>query len=606
MAKKSTPLSPEQKKAVEHAGGPLLIAAGAGSGKTHTLTSRLVYLLRSGVQPENILAITFTNKAAKEMRDRISQMQNGTRDMSHVAFGYSLFVGTFHSLGARILKEESRLTGRTKNFTIFDDEDSLSLIKEIMKDMNLAKERFNPFAVANKISKIKNEVLDLEELEPENNYEKIILAVFKKYEEALARNNAFDFDDLIEKTARLFQNDPEILKKYQNRWRHILVDEYQDVNTSQYLLVKMLSEKHQNLFVIGDDAQSIYSFRGSDFRNFLNFEKDWPAAEVIKLEENYRSTPNIIQAASSLIKHNKLQKPKELWTKNPAGNSIQIISYSGRDEEAAGIAEKITALLQSGETLPQIAILYRTNAQSRAVEQALIQSQIAYEIFGGLKFYNRKEIKDIVAGLRYAFNPKDEISAERIIKTFNKKEKEILLAELPRLAGKISLSELIGFFLENSGYWEHLEKYCKNPEERRENIKELISFAGRFADPQDFLEQVALMSTLDGRPKIQENAVKLMTIHMAKGLEFNNVFIAGASEGVLPHERSMMNNDDLEEERRLMYVAMTRAKQNLFISFYDLPSRFLGELPGDLVEFRQVKNYGEENRNWEDEEIYLE
>jgi len=526
--------------------------------------------------------------------------------MSHVAFGYSLFVGTFHSLGARILKEESRLTGRTKNFTIFDDEDSLSLIKEIMKDMNLAKERFNPFAVANKISKIKNEVLDLEELEPENNYEKIILAVFKKYEEALARNNAFDFDDLIEKTARLFQNDPEILKKYQNRWRHILVDEYQDVNTSQYLLVKMLSEKHQNLFVIGDDAQSIYSFRGSDFRNFLNFEKDWPAAEVIKLEENYRSTPNIIQAASSLIKNNKLQKPKELWTKNPAGNSIQIISYSGRDEEAAGIAEKITALLQSGETLPQIAILYRTNAQSRAVEQALIQSQIAYEIFGGLKFYNRKEIKDIVAGLRYAFNPKDEISAERIIKTFNKKEKEILLAELPRLAGKISLSELIGFFLENSGYWEHLEKYCKNPEERRENIKELISFAGRFADPQDFLEQVALMSTLDGRPKIQENAVKLMTIHMAKGLEFNNVFIAGASEGVLPHERSIADNDELEEERRLMYVAMTRAKQNLFISFYDLPSRFLGELPGDLVEFRQVKNYGEENRNWEDEEIYLE
>lgn len=591
--KKINSLSPEQKKAVEHKGGPLLIAAGAGSGKTHTLTNRLVYLLKSGIKPENIIAITFTNKAAKEMRNRTPNF-------------LSLFIGTFHSLGARILKEEAKLVNRTKNFTILDEDDSLSLIKEILKELNLAKERFNPFMVANKISKIKNEVLEMDELEPDNNFEKIILAVFQKYENALQKNNAFDFDDLIEKVVQIFRQNPEVLDKYQKRWQHVLVDEYQDVNTSQYLLVKMLSEKHQNLFVIGDDAQSIYSFRGSDFRNFLNFKKDWPTAAVIKLEENYRSTQNIIQAASGLIKNNKLQTPKELWTKNSAGESIKISSYMSRDEEAQGIAEKVLELVETGEAVKDIAVLYRTNAQSRAIEQALIQNRIAYEIFGGLKFYQRKEIKDIVAGLRYAFNPKDSLSAERIDKTFNRKEKEILLAELPRLAEKLSLPELIKFFLENSRYFEYLEKYFKNPEERRENIKELIEFAGSFKNSSEFLEQVALMSAIDGRPKLEQNAVKLMTIHLAKGLEFKNVFIVGVAEGILPHERSLMNNDDLEEERRLMYVAMTRAKRNLFISFYDLPSRFLGELPGELIEFRQVKSYGEERRDWEDEEIYLE
>ncbi len=592
-------LSPQQQKAVEHAKGPVLIAAGAGSGKTHTLTSRLIYLLKSGIKPENIIAITFTNKAAKEMQNRIlkSNLQNLTAN---------LFIGTFHSLGARILKEEGKLVGRSGNFTILDEDDSMSIIKDVLAKMNLAKERFNPMRVAARISKIKNELEDTDEIDPENNYEKIILTAYREYEDRLRQNNSFDFDDLIEKVVRIFRSDPKTLEKYQNCWEHILVDEYQDVNTSQYLLVKLLAEKHQNLFVIGDDAQSIYSFRGSDFRNFLNFEKDWPKAAVIKLEENYRSTKNIIRAASDLIKKNKLQKPKDLWTNNQIGSLIDLKAFSDSEAEAWGVAEKIRELTGKGEALKNIGILYRTNAQSRAIEQALIQNQIPYEIFGGLKFYQRKEIKDIVAGLRYAFNPKDGVSIERLGKNFKKAQTEVLLAELPRLAGELSLAELIKFFLENTDYFEYLEKHFKNPEERRENIKELINFASTFKNAQEFLEQASLVSSLDGRPKMQENAVKLMTVHLAKGLEFNQIFIVGANEGLLPHERSLANSDDLEEERRLMYVAMTRAKENLFISFYDLPSRFLGELPPELIEFTQVKTYGEERRDWDDETIYLE
>ncbi len=432
------------------------------------------------------------------------------------------------------------------------------------------------------------------------------MSVYEDYEAKLRQSNAFDFDDLIEKTVRLFQNHPKILEKYQNRWQHILVDEYQDVNTSQYLLIKLLAQKHRNLFVIGDDAQSIYAFRGSDFRNFLNFEKDWDKATIIKLEENYRSTKNIIRAASELIKNNKLQKPKELWTENQEGRLIQLFAFQNSEAEAWGIAEKITGLLKNNEPLNEIAIIYRTNAQSRAIEQALIQTRIPYEIFGGLKFYARKEIKDIIAGLRYAFNPRDLAGIERLKKNFSKGKFELLSQELPRLAGELSIAELIKFFLENTDYLNYLEKSFKNPLERKENIRELINFASSFKNAQEFLQQVSLMSSLDGRPKLQEKAIKLMTIHLAKGLEFNNVFIVGANDGLLPHEKSMFKNEELEEERRLMYVAMTRAKNNLHLSFYDLPSRFLGELPPELIEFKQITSGREENRDWDDETIYIE
>lgn len=586
-------LNEVQKKAATHKGGPLLIAAGAGSGKTKTLTNRLMHLLNSGVNPENIIAITFTNKAAKEMRNRSN-------------FKNSPFIGTFHSLGVQILKKEAQLVGRNNRFTIFDEDDSLSLIKAILKESNLSKDRFNPMAVSGKISQIKNELLDPEESGSGNRHDEIVLSVFNQYEKKLLESNAFDFDDLIEKPVRIFQSHPEILEKYQNLWQHILVDEFQDVNTSQYILIKLLAQKHKNLFVIGDDAQSIYAFRGSDFRNFLNFEKDWENSEIIKLEENYRSTQNIIRAASELIKNNKMQKPKNLWTKNQEGSLLQLRAFQNGEEEAWGIAEKIVEIAASGEPLKDIAILYRTNAQSRAFEQAFIQSRIPYEIFGGLKFYARKEIKDVIAALRYAFNPKDAASIERLSKNFNKAKFGLLIEEMPRLAGELSIVELINFFLENTDYAEYLEKYYKNPEERQENIKELVNFASTFKDAHEFLEQVALMSSLDGKPKIEGDSVKLMTIHLAKGLEFNHIFIVGANEGLLPHQRSMTKSEELEEERRLMYVAMTRARHNLHISFYDLPSRFLGEIPPELIEFKKVSSYGTETKDWDDETIYLE
>ncbi len=607
-----------QKKAVTHKGGPLLIAAGAGSGKTKTLTSRLIHLLESGIKPENIIAIIFTNKAAREMKSRTINNLQLTIDQKNQS-GQKLnvkgqmftngnlpFVGTFHSLGVQILKKEAELVGRNNKFTIFDEDDSLSLIKAILKESNLSRDRFNPMAVSGKISRIKNELLDPEESGSGNRHDEIILSVFNKYEKKLEESNAFDFDDLIEKPVKIFQSHPEILEKYQNLWQHILVDEFQDVNTSQYILIKLLAQKHKNLFVIGDDAQSIYAFRGSDFRNFLNFEKDWENSEVIKLEENYRSTQNIIRAASELIKNNKMQKPKNLWTKNQEGPLLQLRAFQNGEEEAWGIAEKILEIVSDGEPLKDLAILYRTNAQSRAIEQALIHSRIPYEIFGGLKFYARKEIKDIIAALRYAFNPKDAASIERLSKNFNKAKFGLLIEEMPRLAGELSIAELINFFLINTDYPEYLEKYYKNPEERQENIRELINFASSFKDAHEFLEQVALMSSLDGRPKIEGDSIKLMTIHLAKGLEFNHIFIVGANEGLLPHQRSMTKSEELEEERRLMYVAMTRARHNLHISFYDLPSRFLGEIPPELIEFKKVSSYGTETKDWDDETIYLE
>jgi DNA helicase-2/ATP-dependent DNA helicase PcrA len=610
-----------QRQAVRHNDGPLLIAAGAGSGKTRTLTSRLIYLLKSGTKPEKIIAITFTNKAANEMRNRVLTMTNDNDNNKSHSHDH-LFIGTFHSLGARILKEEAKHAGRTKYFTIFDEDDSLGLIKDILKESNLSKERFNPIAIAAKISQIKNEVQRLNSApsdfvlrQHENahtNYDNIIAAVFEKYEATLLKNNAFDFDDLIEKVVRIFLSNKEILKKYQNRWQYILVDEFQDVNTSQYMLIKLLAQKHKNLFVIGDDQQAIYGFRFADFRNFLNFEKDWPNAAIIKLEENYRSTKNIICAASELIKNNKFQKPKTLWTKNPEGNLIKILAFQNKEEEALGIAEKILEIIRQGESLKNNAVLYRTNAQSRAIEQALIRAQIPYEIFGGLKFYARKEIKDIVAGLRYASNIKDVISSERIRKIFTSRrwaeKSESLLKELPKLAEELSIAELINFFLENTDYNAYLEKNFKNSEERRENIKELIDFAGSFKNLDEFLERISLLQSADTPRHSHSHGhnINLMTIHLAKGLEFDNIFIIGANDGLLPHERSMFDNEELEEERRLMYVAMTRAKHNLCISFYDLPSRFLGEIPPELVEFKQVTGYGEELKDWDDETIYLE
>lgn len=645
MTENNKNLNPRQLEAVEYKGGPLLIAAGAGSGKTKTLTNRLAWLIKNGAPPENIIAITFTNKAANEMRERVTWLlsdlvtwKNWKPDeVTNQQSNQSPFVGTFHSLGARILKQEAKLVNRTSSYTIFDADDSLSLLKKTMKLMDLSKEKYNPVAFHRKISQIKNELLQPDE------FDKITALIFQKYEEALIKNNAFDFDDLIEKVVKIFQNHPEIIKKYQDKFRYILVDEYQDINTAQYQMIRMLAEKHQNLTVVGDDQQAIYSFRGADFRNFLNFQEDWPNAKIVKLEQNYRSSGTVITAASEVIKNNKTQTPKTLWTENPSGEMIKIINAGDAEEEANFVADKILTMTNdnnynkncSGGSrnenchshdhshgLISTAVLYRTNAQSRSIEQALIAADIPYKIFGGLKFYERKEIKDLVAGLRIAHNPKDTISFERLEKNFDKKTYTHLAAELPRLGKNLKILELINYFIVNANYIEYLEKNYKNYQERMENVNEFIHFASEFKELPEFLERISLLQSADSPTKGQtmtmtndndknshghrygHNLVNLMTVHLAKGLEFDTVFIIGASEGLLPHQMSYGSMDELEEERRLMYVAMTRAKKDLYISFSNTPSRFIYEIPPELTEF--VNLNGGRDRLPDDDEMNIE
>jgi len=553
-------LNSGQYEAVRHGEGPLVIVAGAGSGKTRTLTERLVHLVRRGVPPGRIVAITFTNKAANEMKHRLQ--------------AEGPFVGTFHSFGAKILREEAKHFGRTKNFVIFNDSDSERLMKNILNSSGIG-----PSRARWEISRLKNNLLEKEELEEKAGW------ILDDYEAGLERQNAFDFDDLIEKPVRLFQKEATALRKHQKRYDYILVDEYQDINMAQYFLLKQLCQGHRNLNVVGDDEQAIYGWRWSDFRNFLNFERDWPEAKVITLGENYRSTGVIVEAAAALIENNEFRRPKKLWTNNDRGELIKVINTGGTEEEARRVVAEI---MSRGRV--ESAVLYRTNAQSRALEQELNFNFVPYEIFGGVKFYERKEIKDILAGLRYALNPKDEISRERLEKTFTKKVATELVGQLPRLAKELKLLELIGFILKTANYTAYLEAKFRNALERQENVAELINFAAGFRTLTEFIERVSLLQPLDRARTVNDRPIKLMTIHLAKGLEFENVYVVGVTEGLLPHQRSLGSEEELEEERRLMYVAMTRAKQKLILSFHGLASRFLHELPPELVEFTPVEN----------------
>lgn len=606
-------LNEMQKKAAIHRNGPLLIIAGAGSGKTKTLTNRIANLIRGGIVPTSILAITFTNKAAEEMKKRVGALLSVSNHALPVR-SYP-FVGTFHSWGARVLKMEASILGRTPNFSIFDNDDTRKLIKDIVKSKNIDKEKYNPAAFEAKISKIKNEGLDPSELKSSNNpLEILAYDIYQLYENELRKNNAFDFDDLISKVVFLFQAYPEVLRKYQSRYSHILVDEYQDVNSSQYKLVRLLAASHGNLAVVGDDAQSIYAFRGSDFRNFLNFDKDWPDATIIKLEENYRSSSNIVAAASALIKNNSLQKPKSLWTEKANGEPVYIHGFGDESDEAYFIVGKIIEIFEDRSKNPEIAILYRTNAQSRALEQALIQNGIPYKIYGGLRFYDRMEIKDLLACLQYASNPSNALSAERIRKNFNKKEAETLLLNLPRKVSEGKIIDLINFVIETTNYIAYLEKSYKNARERIENVNEFIVFAGSFNDIglASFLEQVSLVSSVEtpnGRLSLKRTIgapVALMTVHASKGLEFNQVFVAGCNEGLLPHERSLMSESDLEEERRLMYVAITRARELLTLVFHGTASRFLYEIPTELTVYKDHSSAHRSRLTSFEDEDYIE
>lgn len=635
-------LNSKQKEAVETLEGPLLILAGPGSGKTRVLTHRLAYLIKNGVSSQNIGGLTFTNKAADEMKQRVKKLLGGGV--------IAPFIGTFHAFCLRILRKEIDKLDYKKNFVIYDEEDQLRTIKQTMEKLNINKEQFQPKKVATIISSLKSEVIDsgTYQKQAQEFFEKTISEIYKTYQQTLKKNNALDFDDLIMLTVQLFEKFPEILEKYQKKFKYILVDEYQDTNPVQYRLIKLLSSKYKNLCVVGDDAQSIYSFRNADFRNILNFEKDFPQAKVITLDQNYRSSQNILNAASKLISKNVYQKPKNLWTENPVGPPISIIGTWDENTEAQWIVQKIEELKLSARGGPALGwndftIFYRTNAQSRALEEAFIHHNVPYKLIGAVKFYQRKEIKDMVSYLKFIAT-NDLISLERIINvptrgigkiTFSKilnqglsnlaKEKsEInlfykLIKETKKMALKKPLSQLLRFILKQTKYQDYLKKvYGDAPlragipedEVRWQNIEELINVSAdydKIKPPQglkDFLEKTALLSEADEIEE-QKEQVHLMTLHTAKGLEFPIVFIAGCEEGILPHSRSLLNPLDLEEERRLFYVGITRSKGHLYLIFSQRrtnwgnkeanpPSRFLGEIPEKLIKFEEYEGDIEE------------
>jgi DNA helicase II / ATP-dependent DNA helicase PcrA len=634
-------LNPEQQKAVKATDGPLLLMAGAGSGKTRVLTHRIGYLMvEKGVNPYNILAITFTNKAAREMRDRIRSMMGGVAD--------EIWISTFHSMCVRILRRDIDRIGFNRNFTILDTTDQQSVIKGILKDKNIDPKKFDPRALLGAISSAKNELLDTEEYAKQAGgyFDQVVSDVYTEYQKRLRKNQALDFDDLIMMTIHLFNRVPEVLEYYQRKFQYIHVDEYQDTNRAQYMLVKMMAARFKNLCVVGDSDQSIYRWRGADIANILSFEKDYPNASVILLEQNYRSTKRILLAANKVIENNMNRKAKNLWTENTEGNKICYYRADSEQGEAQFVIGKIKEMVDSGKRkASDIAILYRTNAQSRVMEETLLKSNIEYAIVGGIKFYDRKEIKDILGYLRLIANPDDDISLQRVINVpkrgvgsssldkiaefaashdismFEAINSIELLGLSPKITKAcrefrdlingysqmqefLSVTELVEEVLEKSGYREMLkaEKTIES-QSRLENLEELLSVTKNFEEVNEdkslvgFLTDLALVADIDkldddGKPA---DSVVLMTLHSAKGLEFPVVFLIGLEEGVFPHSRSLMEEAEMEEERRLAYVGITRAEQDLYITNAQMrtlfgrtsmnaASRFIKEIPDDLIE----------------------
>ncbi len=635
-------LNPAQKQAVEHLEGPLLIMAGAGSGKTKALTCRIANLLAHGVQPYNILAITFTNKAAAEMRERAQRMiGDAAKDV---------WLSTFHSFCARFLRREIEAMDRyKKNFVIYDASDAQTVVKSCLKELNLDDKQYVPNAVLNSISNAKNALQSVRDFETKADtfFAKKVAEIYRLYQQKLCENNALDFDDLLMVAVTLLQENEDIRLKYQKRFKYILIDEYQDTNGAQYLLAKLLAAHHRNICVVGDADQSIYGWRGADIRNIMDFEKDYPDAVTIKLEQNYRSTKKILAAANAVIENNRERKPKELWTENAAGEKITLYTASDERDEASFIASTI-AKQKTLFHVPygDIAVLYRTNSQSRVIEEGLMRSGISYTMVGGLKFYDRKEIKDILAYLRVIYNPADTMSLLRIINVpkrgigdatigrlsefaeregaslFDVISSPDLVSAVPNITARVkrplelfsefifkmmayqanlSIKDFIARVMEESGYMAELEAENK-PENltRIENLKELLSLAAEFAKSEEtanlenFLTNVALVSDIDNAD-LEDDRVTLMTLHAAKGLEFPVVFMAGMEEGLFPHARALMNERELEEERRTCYVGITRAQRKLYLTCAKMrlmfgktvvypPSRFLEEIPDEDIE----------------------
>jgi len=638
-------LNPEQQEAVSYASGPLLVLAGAGSGKTRVIAHRIAYLVRQGgVSPHEILAITFTRKAAAEMRRRVETLLG-----SHIL---GAWIGTFHSVCARILREHASKLGYRANFSIYDEDDQRSLIKEVIGELEVSDRDFAPARVLEKISSLKSELVDCEEMArlSISHYDKVVTRIYEGYQKALLENNAMDFDDLLVNTVRLFSEFPDIRNHYSGRFKHILVDEYQDTNHAQYRIVAELRRENRNLCVVGDDDQSIYGWRGADIRNILEFEESFPEAKVIRMEQNYRSTGLILEAANSVIKCNVGRKGKTLRTENEYGEKILLLLFQSEEEEAGAVAHEIIAEEMTNRTpLSEMAILYRTNAQSRALEIALRHAGINYQLVGATSFYERKEIKDVLAYLRVCVNPRDEVSLRRVLNVPPRRIGQAATARLEEtslkrgsslfdtlkvaqdiegmpvssLAGiknflsvidsfeqwkAKSVDEQIGNLIERIGYRRYLESTSANVEDRLENLEELVASATQFAEENvdepeassvvAFLNDIALISQIDAwRP--DEEKVTLMTAHNAKGLEFECVFITGLEDGLFPHSASMDSKDEIEEERRLFYVALTRAKRRAVLTAaarrrrFDAHgetslSRFVNEIPDNLMVTKEL------------------
>jgi len=635
-------LNPAQREAVEAIKGPVLILAGPGSGKTKVITHRVAYLVKlCGVSPHHIMAVTFTNKAAREMRERLEQLLGQEVE--------ALTLGTFHAICARILRREGKAIGLDSSFVIYDEDDQLSLMKQAMEELNLDPKQYAPRALHSAISAAKSRLISPGGYAQRvsSYFEEIVHRVYQRYQQLLSQGRAVDFDDLLMKTVQLFQDQPQVLKIYQSKYVHILVDEFQDTNIVQYMLMKHLAGKYRNLCVVGDPDQSIYSWRFADLRNILSFEKDYPEAKVVFLEQNYRSTKTILEVASDVISANVQRKPKELWTENEDGTPVTIIESYNAEEEAQSVVNEIEKLtVQEQLPLKDCAVMYRVNAQSRALEETFLRYGVPYKLIGGTRFYQRREVKDIIAYLKLIHNPQDNVSLTRIInvpargigpRTLSQLQswakahdtslfealKQVshpdsvgtkqalsprivqalagfnaLISELTAQSHELSLSDLVNEILKHTRYREYiLDK--EGGEEKWENIMELRSVAGEYdeLDPEEalttFLEKVSLVSDIDELDE-KADAVTLITLHQAKGLEFPAVFIVGLEEGILPHRRSFDDPEEMEEERRLCYVGITRAKKRLYLlrsyrrslfggSTANPPSRFLQDISPHLI-----------------------
>lgn len=572
-------LNVKQQEAVKATSGPVLILAGAGSGKTRVLTYRVAYLVGvKKVPPENILLVTFTNKAATEMKERVSKLLD-TQVLP--------FAGTFHSLCAKILRADGREIGISPRFLIYDETDSLDLVKDVMKKMDISTKNFNPNAILATISQAKNQLIGSLEYPQyaRGFFQETVSQIYLSYQKELKANEALDFDDLIMETVHLFRESSETLEKYQNRWRYVLVDEYQDTNHAQFELTKLLAKSHQNICVVGDFSQSIYSWRGADFRNLLNFKSEFPQVKTFNLEQNYRSTQLILDAAYKVISKNTSHPILKLWTNQDGGERIFLYEARNEQDEALFVLSRLT-----GRSLSDFAILYRTNAQSRVLEEALLHGGIPYVLVGGTRFYERKEVKDVLAYLRLLHNPKDTVSYKRVEKLGKGRLQNFLAHPFPQ--GETL--DLLDKVLEVTKYLELFDAENEEDLARLENIKELRSVAQQFPALEEFLENVALVEK-EGRRSVSGQAVTLMTLHAAKGLEFPVVFMVGMEEGLFPHGRSLMDRLEMEEERRLCYVGITRAKEKLFLTYArhrlffgartaNMISRFIADIPEHLLE----------------------